>query len=165
MNKTFKLGKFDLDIALRDASLDELNRPPRRSLANASIGVESFDAYYAARELFETLEAVHEGKSGAKRKLSQVLSCPCDDFQRNLYYTVAGRGVIQMLDDLEWLLDLLQARCSLSGEFFRSGQYPVLQVNPYVSAEPDGPTPAGNADFEQGASWFLDPALGGELED
>ena len=165
MNKTFKLGKFDLDIALRDASLDELNRPTRRSLANASIGVESFDAYYAARELFETLEAVHEGKSGAKRKLSQVLSCPCDDFQRNLYYTVAGRGVIQMLDDLEWLLDLLKARCEISASLFRAGALPQVQVNPYVSAEPDGPVPARGSDFEQGASWFLDPALGGHIDE
>ena len=165
MNKTFALGKFDLDIALRDASLDELNRPSRRSLANASIGVESFDAYYSARELFEALQAVHDGAPAAKRKLTQVLSCQCDDYQRCLYYTMAGRGVIQMLDDLEWLLDLLQARCRLSAEFFRSGEYPVMQINPYVSAEPDGPVPSRHADFEKGSSWFLDPALGGKIDE
>ena len=39
MNKAFAVGRFDLDIALRDASLDEMNRVARRSLANASIGV------------------------------------------------------------------------------------------------------------------------------
>ena len=165
MNKVFDIGKFDLDVTLRDAALDPNCRPTKRMLANASIGVEPFDAYYSARELYETLQGVFQGLPNAKARLTQILSCHCDDYQRCLYYALAGRGVVQMLDDLEWLLDLLQARCSLSGEFFRSGQYPVLQVNPYVSAEPDGPTPAGNADFEQGASWFLDPALGGELED
>ena len=165
MNKRFPLGKFDLDIALRDASLDEHNRPTRRSLAGASIGVESFDAYYSAQELFEALQAVHEGVPLAKRKLTQVLSCQCDDYQRCLYYTLAGRGVIQMLDDMEWLLDLLQARCRLSAELFRAGNNPVLQVNPYVSAEPDGPVPSRGSDFEQGSSWFLDPALGGAIEE
>ncbi|MFB0614069.1 MULTISPECIES: hypothetical protein [Erythrobacteraceae] len=163
MNKAFAVGRFDLDIALRDASLDELNRATRRSLANASIGVEAFDAYHSARELFETLEAVHEGQRGAKRKLTQVLSCECDDYQRCLYYTLAGRGVLQMLDDLEWLIDLLKARCEISASLFRSGTLPSVQINPYVSAEPDGPVPPREGDFEQGASWFLDPALGGEI--
>lgn len=165
MNKPFAVGQFDLDIAIRDASLDEMNRPTRRSLANASIGVESFDAYHAARELFEALEALHEGQTGAKRKLRQVLSCECDDYQRALYYTLAGRGVLQMLDDLEWLIDLLKARCEVSASLFRSGKTPILQVNPYVAAEPDGPIPARAGDFEQGASWFLDPALGGQIEE
>ncbi|MDT0576384.1 hypothetical protein RM533_09310 [Croceicoccus sp. F390] len=163
MNKAFAVGQFDLDIALLDASFDEMNRATRRSLANASIGVEAFDAYHSARELFETLEALHEGQCGAKRKLAQVLSCECDDYQRCLYYTVAGRGVLQMLDDLEWLIDLLKARCEVSAGLFRSGTPPLVQINPYVSAEPDGPVPARGGEFEQGASWFLDPALGGEV--
>ena len=163
MNKAFAVGRFDLDIALRDASLDEMNRVARRSLANASIGVEAFDAYHSARELFETLESLHEGQRGAKRKLAQVLSCECDDYQRCLYYTVAGRGVLLMLDDLEWLIDLLKARCEVSAGLFRSGTLPLVQINPYVSAEPDGPVPARGGEFEQGASWFLDPALGGQV--
>ena len=165
MDQIFFVGKFDLDIVLRDASLDELNRPTRRSLANASIGVESFDAYYAATELLEALQAVHEGVPAAKRKLIQVLSCQCDDYQRCLYYTIAGRGIVQMLDDLEWLIDLLKGRCQQSAALFRSGDRPVLQINPYVSAEPDGPLPSREGDFEQGPSWFLDPALGGEIEE
>lgn len=165
MNKTFKIGQFDLDIALRDEALDVLNPPTRRSLANASIGVEAFDGYYSALELFEALQALHEGEAGAKAKLAQILSCECDDYQRCLYYTLAGRGVIAMLDDLEWLLDLLKARCQLSAELFRSGTMPMVQVSPYVSAEPDGPVPSRSEDFEQGASWYLDPALGGEISD
>ena len=40
MNKVFDLGQFDLDLTLRDASLDPLVTPTRRSLANASIGIE-----------------------------------------------------------------------------------------------------------------------------
>ena len=58
MNKVFDLGQFDLDLTLRDASLDPLVSPTRRSLANASIGVEAFDAYYSARELYEAAVAI-----------------------------------------------------------------------------------------------------------
>ena len=128
MNKVFAVGQFDLDIALRDAGVDEMNRATRRSLANASIGVEAFDAYHSARELFETLEALHEGERGAKRKLTQVLSCGCDDYQRCLYYTLAGRGVLQMLDDLEWLLDLLKARCEISNSLEAAVRLPPVLV-------------------------------------
>lgn len=56
MNKVFDLGQFDLDLTLRDASVDPLVTPTRRSLANASIGIEAFDAYYSARELYEALQ-------------------------------------------------------------------------------------------------------------
>jgi hypothetical protein len=79
---------------LRDASVDPLVTPTRRSLANASIGIEAFDAYYSARELYEALQGVFQGTPGAKNKLTQVLSCQCDDYQRCLYYTLAGRGIV-----------------------------------------------------------------------
>jgi len=165
MKQAFEVGKFDLDIALRDAALDEANRPTRRMLANACIAVESYDAYYSARELIEALEAMHEGKAGAKAKLAEVLSNACDDFQRCLYYCVAGRGVVQMLDDLAWLSDMLEARTVLSAELMRNNTPPMIQINPYVAPEPDGPVPSRDAEFVEGASWYLDPQLGGEIAD
>lgn len=164
MDKSFKIGKFDLDIALRDAALDELNRPTRRMLANASIGMDAMDAYYAAQELFEAVKGVFdEGGPKAKAKLVQVLSCQCDDFQRCLYYAVAGRGITLVLDDLEWLVDLLAPRCKISADLFRKDKWPIPLVNPYISTEPDGPIPSRNADFEEGSSWYLDPGLGGGM--
>ena len=108
--ESFDIGAFDLEITLRDAALDEANRPTRRMLANACIGVDPFDAYYASLELFEALEAVHDECVGAKAKLARILSTRCDDFQRCLYYSLAGRGVVQMLEDFEWLLQILQGR-------------------------------------------------------
>ena len=44
---------FDLDVTLRDAALDDQNRPTRRMLANAAIGMHVEDAYYSVRELRE----------------------------------------------------------------------------------------------------------------
>lgn len=161
--KSCDIGSFDLDITLRDAAVDDINRPTRRMLANACIGVDAFDAYYAVLELFEALQSVHEGDAGAKAKLVRILSARCDDFQRCLYYSLAGRGVIQMLDDLEWLLAILRARTKISATLLRSGDAVRSGHPPYVSAEPDGPVASADADFELGASWFLDPALGGRL--
>ena len=162
---SFEIGRFDLDITLTDAALDEANRPTRRMLANACIGVEAFDAYYASLELFEALQAVHEECVGAKAKLARILSIRCDDFQRCLYYSLAGRGVVQMLEDLEWLKHILRARTVISAELLRRGDNVRPACPPYVCDEPDGPVPVANADFKLGASWFIDPALGGTLSD
>ena len=159
----FDIGRFDLEITLRDAALDEANRPTRRMLANVCIGIDPFDAYYASLELFEALQAVHEECAGAKAKLARILSTRCDDLQRCLYYSLAGRGVVQMLADLEWLLQILQGRTKISADLLRHGGQVQTARSPYISDEPDGPIAAANPDFELGASWYLDPELGGRL--
>ena len=151
---------FDLDLTLRDASLDEFNRPTRRMLAAAAIGTEVEDAYFAAVELREAVEWVHEGVPGCKRKLAMILGNKCDDYQRCLYYILAGRGVVQMLDDLMWLEDLLEARGRIAGKLMKARVPAMPQVRPYVSSEPDGPLVTAADDFDQGPSWYLDPQLG-----
>jgi hypothetical protein len=94
--------RFDLDITLRDAALDSENRPTRRMIANASIGMHVEDAYYSVRELREAVSWVHEGIPAGKGKLSEILANDgADDFQRCIYFCLAGRGVVAMLDDLE----------------------------------------------------------------
>ena len=88
------VGRFDLDLTLRDASLDPANRATRRMLAAAAIGTEVNDGYYAAVELREAVQWVHEGEPGAKLKLSMILGNQCDDYQRCLYFILAGRGIV-----------------------------------------------------------------------
>ena len=154
------LDRFDLDVTLRDAALDEQNRPTRRMIANASIGMHVEDAYYSIRELREAVSWIHEGEAGGKRKLASILSNPAgDDFQRCIYFCLAGRGVVEMLDDLMWLEDLLEARGRIAGEMHRRkvGARPL--VAPYVADEPDGPVVAATEDFLQGRSWWVDPDL------
>jgi hypothetical protein len=156
------LGKyFDTDIMLRDAALDPAVRPTRRMIANAAIGVEVDDAYYALRELREAVSWVHEGDPRGKRKLVGMLANECDDYQRCLYYALAGRGVVQMLDDLEWLEEILEARVRARGAARRREQRCMQLVSPYVSAEPDGILPSATAEFVQGPSWYLDPGIDG----
>ena len=114
MKQSVYLNRFDLDITLRDASVDPASRPTQRMLAAAALGMDVEDAYFAAVELREAVEWIHEGITGGKRKLSTILGNSCDDYQRCLYYILAGRGVVQMLDDLMWLEELLEgprARC------------------------------------------------------
>lgn len=158
------IGRFDLDIQLRDEAVNERNSPVQRMLANAVIGVEPYDAYYAVRELRENLKSVFEGDPGAKARLARLLSNECDDLQRCLYYQVAGRGVVQMLDAMEWLEDILNARALLCGDLLRSKKPLAIMLNPYVAPEPDGPIVSPAADFREGASWYLDPELGGEID-
>ena len=50
--------RFDLDITLRDAALDADNRPTRRMIANAAIGIDVEDAYYSVRELREAVSKI-----------------------------------------------------------------------------------------------------------
>lgn len=67
MKKTVFHDRFDLDITLRDASLDADNRPTRRMIANAAIGMHVEDAYYSVREVREAVSWVHEGIRRARR--------------------------------------------------------------------------------------------------
>src|SRR3546814_13698575 len=78
---------FDLVVTPLDAALDDQNRPTRRMLANAAIGMHVEDAYYSVRELREAVSWIHEGETGGKRKLASILSNPAgDDFQRCIYF-------------------------------------------------------------------------------
>ncbi|WP_328276167.1 hypothetical protein [Sphingobium sp.] len=154
------LDHFDLDVTLRDAALDEHNRPTRRMIANAAIGMHVEDAYFSVRELREAVGWIHEGEAGGKRKLASILSNPTgDDYQRCIYFCLAGRGVVEMLDDLMWLEDLLEARGRIAGDIHRRKVKARPLVPPYVADEPDGPIVSGADDFRQGRSWWADPGL------
>jgi hypothetical protein len=160
MQPTIFHDRFDLDIAVRDASLDPDVRPTRRMIAAATLGMEVEDAYYSVRELRDALVSLHEGEIGAKARLAAILGNDgTDDFQRCIYYALAGRGIVAMLDDIMWLEDLLEARGRLAGKLLRAKVRTMPLVDPYVAKEPDGPVARADADFTQGPSWYLDPPL------
>ena len=153
---------LDLDITLRDASLDPGNRPTRRMIAAAAIGMEVDDAYFSTRALRRAVCSVHEGEVAGKARLAAILSDDAtDDFQRCLYFCLAGRGVVAMLDDLMWLERLLEARGRLAGKFMQSGVKVRTLVDPYVAKEPDGPVGCVTPDFRQGSSWWVDQTISG----
>jgi hypothetical protein len=146
---------FDLDITLRDASLDPELEPTRRALANLTLGMEVNDAYYSTRELREAVEWVHEGTAGGKKKLTDILGNKgADDYQRALFYAVAGRGVVQVLDDLTWLELLLYARGRIAGEASRAKVHLKPLRDPYIAKQADGPVGQFDAGFVEGPSWW-----------
>lgn len=156
-SSTLWLDPFDCDVALRDAALDESNRPTQRMIANASLGMHLEDAYYSVRELREAVTWVHEGVAGGKRKLASLLANPDgDDFQRCIYFCLAGRGVVDMIDDLLWLERLLEARGCVAGDVHRGRVGLGALVSPYVADAPDGPIVAAAEDFPQGPSWWTE---------
>src|SRR3546814_10494524 len=129
-------------------------------LANAAIGMHVEDAYYSVRELREAMSWVHEGETGGKRKLASILSNPAgDDFQRCIYFCLAGRGIVEMLDDLMWLEELLEARGRVAGSIHRRKIRARPLVSPYVAYEPDGPVVASPEHFRQGRSRWAAPGL------
>lgn len=75
------------------------------------------------------------------------------------FFCLAGRGVVNMLDDLEWLEDLLERRGRVAGEVRRMQARRMPLTNPYVADAPDGPLVKLDANFEQGPSWWADPSL------
>ncbi|MGR6331280.1 hypothetical protein ACU5AX_19635 [Sphingomonas sp. XXL09] len=163
--KTDCIEAFDLDLTLKDASTDPIIRPTRRMIAAACIGMGPEDAYYSVRELREAIEWIHEGESSGKRKLTQILGNQCDDFQRCIYYALAGKGIVLILDDLLWLEGVLEARGRFAGELFRMKRPTMPLVSPYVAAEPDGPVGRFDTGFEIGASWSFDPGPGYDAVD
>ena len=99
---------------------------------------------------------VHEGVDGGKRKLVSLLTNPDgDDFQRCIYFCLAGRGVVDMIEDLLWLELLLEARGRVAGAIHRWKVRMGSLASPYVVDEADGPIIAGSEDFRPGPSWWV----------
>jgi len=88
------LDQFDLDIALRDAACDPDLRPQQRVVANLCLGMGIDDAYLSVRELAQAVDWAHHGVPEGRAKLAAILSNACDDFQRAVYYALAGRGIV-----------------------------------------------------------------------
>lgn len=151
---------FDLDIELRDAGCDVNIIPMRRAVANLCIGMDVDDAYYSVRELREAMVMVFEGVPKGREKLTTVLATACDDFQRAIYYALAGRGIGDALEALDWLLAILRCRGKLAASLSRQRIYRRPLVSPYVSEEPEGPLVAPDRGFELGKSWSVERGPG-----
>lgn len=150
--------RIDVDIPLRDASLDPAARPTQRMIAAASLGKDVEDAYYSVREVREAVAWIHDGDPRGKPGLAAILSNDgVDDFQRCIYFCLAGRGVVAMLDDLMWLEALLETRGLTVGKLMRDRIRHRSLIDPYVASAPDGPVGVVAEDFEQGPSWWLEP--------
>ncbi len=152
--------RFDLDIVLRDVSCDANVMPVRRAIAALCIGMDIDDAFYSVRELREAVALVLDGAQDGREKLVGILGNRCDDFQRAVYYALAGRGVVEMLEALDWLGVILKARGRVAGFLGRQRIERKPLVSPYVCEEPDGPVVAADPQFPLGRSWSVERGPG-----
>ena len=149
--------EFEADITLVDAGTDPDASPTRRMIANASIGVGLEDAYYSVRELREAVAWVDNEDPRGRKRLSEILSNRCDDYQRCIYYCLAGRGIGNMLADLYWLELLLLARSRVGVQAARARYHVVETYGTYVAGAPDAVVPTFDPNFALGESWKREP--------
>jgi hypothetical protein len=124
---------LDLDLALIEVRDCIDAHWTLRSLCGASVGVDPHDALVAARDLSETVNALMAGEATAKLRLASILGDHGNDYQRCLWYAVAGRSPLGAAVDLHELLQLLERRAALAREAARLGTGVTLADNVTLS--------------------------------
>src|SRR3546814_2058090 len=81
-----------------------------RALAGASIGIDPIAGLRAVIELSSALERIVRGESEGKTQLAAILDRAGDDYQRCLWYTVAGRDPLAVATSFGELEKLMAAR-------------------------------------------------------
>ena len=117
-----------------------------RALAGASVGVDPEDALSAAAELSGAVGGLMAGHGDAKASLATILGACGNDYQRCLWYVLAGRDPLGTSVDLGRLVELLAGRAVLARDAAVNGTGVRVEPDPYVTDQVDGPTglrPAG----------------------
>ena len=145
---------LEIDEVLLQVRDDPCEHWGMRALAGHSVGMPPEDGFLAARELHEAVCWAVEGRPEGKKRLAGILGCRGDDYQRSLFYSVAGRGPVGMLDDLRRLVVLMQARSDAAHEASSRGFGVKASVEPYrFFDEADGPLGLFDPDFDFGPAW------------
>src|SRR3546814_3316108 len=107
------LEGIDVDAALYDMRDDDTQAWEVRALAGASIGIEPIAGLRAGIELSTAMERIVRGENDGKAQLASILGRAGDDYQRCLWYTVAGRDPLAVATSFGELEQLLAARAML----------------------------------------------------
>ena len=143
------LEGIDVDAALYDIRDDDTQAWEVRALAGASIGIDPIAGLRAVIELSTAME------------LASILGRAGDDYQRCLWYTVAGRDPLAVATSFGELEKLMAARAMLWVEADDRGLTPAKADNPYWTTRPEGPPATFSDRFELGEHWT--PFLPSEL--
>src|SRR3546814_13127129 len=141
---------FDIDGALYDVRDDDSQTWKARALAGASIGIDAIAGFRAVLELCEAMNRIVRGEDDGKRRLAEILGRDGDDYQRCLWYSVAGRDPLAVATCFSELEKLLAARASLWVETSRRGLATSKTDNPYWTSSPEGPRAKVDAQFGLG---------------
>mgnify|MGYP003444505758 FL=1 len=152
--KKHGLDPLDIDLGLIEVRDNPDESWTMRALAGHSVGMPPEDGFLAARELQEALCWAADGRPEGKRRLAEILGCRGDDYQRALYYSVAGRGPVAMLLDLQRLVAMMQARADAAHVSAANGHAVAAAEPPYrFFGEADGPRGRFEEDFDFGPAW------------
>jgi hypothetical protein len=144
---------FDVDTELREIADSDHEQNSLRVLALLSIGLPAEEAFLRCRELLETVQWSASNLAAGKRRLAALLGSQEKDYQRGIYYALAGRGAIAMLSDLQRLTNALESRYLLS---IAAGNHSVQiaqPIDPYLADKPDGPLGTFDPDYTLSDIW------------
>lgn len=144
---------FDIDAELKEIADSDHEQNSLRVLALLSIGLPAEEAFLRCRELLETVQWSASDIPAGKRRVAALLGANENDFQRALYYALAGRGAIAMLADLQRLTHILESRYLLSIAVGNHGVNTTQPFNPYFIDKPDGPLGTFDPDYTLSDIW------------
>jgi hypothetical protein len=149
---------IDIDLGLTEIRDCADEHWTFRALAGASVGCDPEDAFSAATELSQAVNGLMAGKAEAKTALAAILGGKGNDYQRCLWYNLAGRDPLGTAVDLGRLVQLLGGRTALAHRAAVLGSGVVAGPDPYVTDVVDGPLGSFSDDFTLGAQWspFVD---------
>ena len=138
---------FDVDLELKEVRDNPDENWTIRALSGHSVGMPLDDGYLAACELGDALEWVVAGCDEGKARLAAILGNGCDDYQRLLYYTIAGRGPFGVIADLPRLVVMMKTRMDVGHQAESDNVGLQVAMPPYPDALPEGPLGRFDAAF------------------
>jgi hypothetical protein len=144
---------FDIDVELKEIADSNDEQNSLRVIALLSIGLPADEAFLRCRELLETVQRSASHIPAVKRQLAALLGADENDYQRAVYYALAGRGAIAMLADLQRLTNVLKSRYWLSIAADNRGVQITKPFNPYLIDKPDGPLGTFDPDYTLSDIW------------
>ena len=144
---------FNIDAEVKEIADCDYEQNSLRVLALLSIGLPAEEAFLRCRELLETVQWSASDVPAGKRRLAALLGSQENDYQRALYYALAGRGAIAMLADLQLLTKVLESRYLLSIAAGNQGVIISQPFNPYLTDQPDGPLGTFDPDYTLSDIW------------
>jgi hypothetical protein len=144
---------FDIDAELKEIADSDHEQNSLRVLALLSLGLPADEAFLRTRELLETVQLSAGDIPAGKRRLAALLGANGNDYQRAIYYALAGRGAIATLADLQRLTNVLESRHLLSISAHKHDVELSQPFNPYLTGKPDGPLGTFDPDYTLSDIW------------
>ncbi len=136
--KKFICDPVDPDLILKDLAMEHPSNE-MRAMANLTIGMGIDEAYYSVQELREAISLLDQNQFLGKAPLSEILSADCRDYQRAIFFCLAGRGLSKMLKLLTEFEQALETRGRVDRSLGVQGIEARALRDPYISEFAFGP--------------------------